>query len=55
MALNEEVFLKRAVLAAAGLEVPASNAEAKALFDARVEALAAPAAAAGPPPSRSTG
>jgi Na+-transporting NADH:ubiquinone oxidoreductase subunit C len=50
VALNEEVYLKRAVLAAAGLEVPASNADAKALFDGRVEALPAPAAATGPAP-----
>ena len=48
VALNEEVFLKRAVLAAAGLEVPASNADAKALFDGRVEVFASPAAASGP-------
>lgn len=47
VALNEEAFLKRAVLSAAGLEVPRSNAEAKALFDSRVEQLSA-AAGAGP-------
>jgi Na+-transporting NADH:ubiquinone oxidoreductase subunit C len=41
VALNEEVFLKRAVLTAAGLEVPASSAEAKALFDGRIEQLPA--------------
>ncbi len=39
VALNEEVFLKRAVLAAAGLEVPRDAAAAKELFDARVAAL----------------
>jgi Na+-transporting NADH:ubiquinone oxidoreductase subunit C len=50
VALNEEVYLKRAVLAAAGLEVPASNADAKALFDGRVEVLASPATASGPAP-----
>ena len=33
VALNEEVFLKRAVLAAAGLEVPPEAAAAKELFD----------------------
>ena len=48
VALNEEVYLKRAVLAAAGLDLPASNADAKALFDARVEVVASPAAASGP-------
>jgi len=47
VALNEEVFLKRAVLAAAGLDVPASSADAKALFDGRVEQLAAAVEAAG--------
>ena len=46
VALNEEVFLKRAVLSAAGLAAPASNTEAKALFDSRVEVL--PPGAAGP-------
>ena len=45
VALNEEAYLKRAVLAAAGLEAPASNADAKALFDGRVEEVAAPAPA----------
>lgn len=39
VALNEEAFLKRAVLAAAGLEPPAGNAEVKELFDRRVEAV----------------
>jgi Na+-transporting NADH:ubiquinone oxidoreductase subunit C len=48
VALNEEVFLERAVLAAAGLEVPTSNADAKALFDGRVKQLAAATGAAGP-------
>ncbi len=49
VALNEEVFLKRAVLAAAGLEVPPEAAAAKELFDTRVEVLPAAAAAAGAP------
>jgi Na+-transporting NADH:ubiquinone oxidoreductase subunit C len=49
VALNEEVYLKRAVLAAAGLEAPPDPAGAKELFDARVEALPAAAAAAGAP------
>jgi Na+-transporting NADH:ubiquinone oxidoreductase subunit C len=35
--LNREVRLKRAVLEAAGLEVPASGPETAALFDSRVE------------------
>jgi Na+-transporting NADH:ubiquinone oxidoreductase subunit C len=48
--LNEEVYLKRAVLAAAGLEAPSSNADAKALFDGRVEAVPLSAAATGPAP-----
>lgn len=43
--LNEEVFLKRAVLDAAGLALPETSADAKALFDVRVEPLAAPPAA----------
>jgi Na+-transporting NADH:ubiquinone oxidoreductase subunit C len=43
VALNEEVFLKRAVLSAAGVELPATNAEVKTLFDGRVEALPVPA------------
>lgn len=43
--LNEEVFLKRAVLDAAGLALPEASADAKALFDVRVEPLAAPPAA----------
>jgi Na+-transporting NADH:ubiquinone oxidoreductase subunit C len=47
VALNEEVFLKRAVLAAAGLEVPPAAAAAKELFDARVASL--PVAAAPEP------
>ena len=43
VALNEEVFLKRAVLSAAGVDLPATNAEVKDLFDGRVEALPAQA------------
>jgi Na+-transporting NADH:ubiquinone oxidoreductase subunit C len=35
--LNQEIRLKRAVLEAAGLEAPASNSDAAALFDSRVE------------------
>jgi len=35
--LNEQVFLRRSVLYAAGLKVPAIPAEISALFDARVE------------------
>ncbi len=50
VALNEEVFLKRAVLSAAGIEPPAANAEVKELFDRRMEALPAAAAAAEPAP-----
>jgi Na+-transporting NADH:ubiquinone oxidoreductase subunit C len=49
VALNEEVYLKRAVLAAAGLEAPPEAAGAKELFDARVEALPATGAVAGTP------
>ena len=41
VALNEEVFLKRAVLSAAGAELPATNADVKTLFDGRVEPLPA--------------
>ena len=41
VALNEEVFLQRAVLSAAGAELPATNADVKALFDGRVEPLPA--------------
>jgi Na+-transporting NADH:ubiquinone oxidoreductase subunit C len=48
VALNEEVYLKRAVLAAAGLDLPASNADAKALFDDRMEVLPAAVPAAAP-------
>lgn len=44
VALNEEVFLERAVLDAAGLDLPDSAADAKALFDSRIEPLAAPRA-----------
>ena len=47
VALNEEVYLKRAVLAAAGLEAPRAAAAAKELFDARVAQLPAAEAAAG--------
>jgi Na+-transporting NADH:ubiquinone oxidoreductase subunit C len=35
--LNEQVFLRRSVLYAAGLEVPRAPAEISALFDARVQ------------------
>ena len=35
--LNEQVFLRRSVLYAAGLKVPPAPAEISALFDARVE------------------
>jgi Na+-transporting NADH:ubiquinone oxidoreductase subunit C len=41
--LNDEVYLKRAVLSAAGVELPAANAEVKDIFDRRVEAVASPA------------
>lgn len=37
VALNEEVFLKKSVLAAAGIPLPAANEQIVALFDARVE------------------
>jgi Na+-transporting NADH:ubiquinone oxidoreductase subunit C len=37
VALNEEVYLKRAVLSAAGVELPATNAEVKGVFDRRME------------------
>jgi Na+-transporting NADH:ubiquinone oxidoreductase subunit C len=37
VALNEEVFLKRAVLAAAGIPVPPANGEVVSLFSARAE------------------
>jgi Na+-transporting NADH:ubiquinone oxidoreductase subunit C len=40
--LNEQVFLKRAVLYAAGLEVPKSPTELVALFDRRVEQMPGP-------------
>ena len=39
--LNEEVFLKRAVLLAAGLDLPGTNTEVRDLFDRRVETLPA--------------
>jgi Na+-transporting NADH:ubiquinone oxidoreductase subunit C len=39
VALNEEVYLKRAVLSAAGVELPATNAEVKDVFDRRMEVL----------------
>lgn len=45
--LNEEVFLKRAVLFAAGVDLPATNAEVKDVFDRRVEVL--PSEARGEP------
>ena len=35
VALNEEAYLKRAVLAAAGIEPPADNAAVRDLFDNR--------------------
>jgi Na+-transporting NADH:ubiquinone oxidoreductase subunit C len=47
VALNEEVFLKRAVLSAAGVDLPATNAEVKDLFDRRMEVL--PSAGRGEP------
>jgi Na+-transporting NADH:ubiquinone oxidoreductase subunit C len=50
VALNEEGFLKSAVLAAAGLEAQGGAAAVKELFDARVEALPAAPAADGPAP-----
>jgi Na+-transporting NADH:ubiquinone oxidoreductase subunit C len=37
VALNEEVFLKKAVLAAAGIPVPSANGEVVSLFSARAE------------------
>jgi Na+-transporting NADH:ubiquinone oxidoreductase subunit C len=45
VALNEEVFLKRAVLAAAGIPVPAANAEVVSLFSARAQEVKAGGAA----------
>ena len=47
VALNEEAFLKRAVLSAAGVDLPATNAEVKDVFDRRVEVL--PSEARGEP------
>jgi len=41
VALNEEVFLKRAVLAAAGIPVPPANGEVVSLFSARAEEVKA--------------
>jgi len=41
VALNEEVFLKRAVLAAAGIPVPLANAEVVSLFSALAEEVKA--------------
>jgi Na+-transporting NADH:ubiquinone oxidoreductase subunit C len=41
VALNEEVFLKRAVLAAAGIPVPSANGEVVSLFSARAEEVKA--------------
>jgi Na+-transporting NADH:ubiquinone oxidoreductase subunit C len=41
VALNEEVFLKRAVLAAAGIPVPSGNGEVVSLFSARAEEVKA--------------
>ena len=47
VALNEEAFLKRAVLSAAGVDLPATNAEVKDVFDRRVDVL--PSEARGEP------
>ena len=41
VALNEEVFLKRAVLAAAGIPVPSANGEVVSLFSALAEEVKA--------------
>lgn len=41
VALNEEVFLKKAVLAAAGIPVPPANEDVVSLFSARVEEVKA--------------
>ncbi len=41
VALNEEVFLKRAVLAAAGIPVPLTNEAVVSLFSARAEEIKA--------------
>ena len=47
VALNEEVFLKRAVLYAAGVPVPAGNEQIVAAFATRAEAV--PGASGAPP------